>query len=73
MKRFEFPLRLSPEQYLPYYRGEVAHVVVRCTTGATVQFPAVLLRPFISADGIYGNFVLSCDEQHKGARLQRVA
>jgi hypothetical protein len=71
MTRFEFNLRISPEQYLPYYRGTVRHVVVRCHTGQTVQFPASLLQKFVSKEGIHGHFLLTCDENNKCVGLQR--
>ena len=72
MNRYEFYLRIPPERYLDYYRVTIRHVVVRCTTGQSVQFPASLLQRFVTKDGIQGNFVLTCDEQNKGADLQRL-
>ena len=71
MHRFEFHLSISPARYLGYYRGTVKQVVVRCTTGQTVQFPAALLQKFVAADGIHGDFVLTCDDHFKGVELQR--
>ncbi|MDR3682511.1 MAG: DUF2835 domain-containing protein [Geothrix sp.] len=71
MKRFEFQLRISPERYLDYYRGTIRQVVVRCPDGVTIQFPASLLQPFVTPAGIQGSFVLTCDEDNKGADLQR--
>lgn len=72
MNRYEFHLRISPEQYLDYYRGVVKHVVVRCTTGQTVQFPASLLQKFVTTEGIHGDFVLTGDENNRSADLQRI-
>lgn len=72
MKRFEFSLRLSPEQYLAYYRGTANQVVARSTTGQTVQFPAALLQRFVTQAGVHGRFVLTCDDQNRGAELQRL-
>lgn len=69
--RYEFQLRISPEAYLDYYRGTIRHVIVRCTTGQTVQFPASLLQRFVTTDGVHGMFVLTCDENHKCVDLQR--
>jgi hypothetical protein len=43
MKRYEFHLRISAEQYLDHYRGVVQDVIARYTDGQTVQFPAALL------------------------------
>ena len=73
MKRFEFVLRISSRQYLQYYRGSVRQVLAQSTTGATVQFPAALLPPFVTTAGISGRFVLTCEDSGKGATLQRVA
>ena len=72
MKRFEFLINLSSEQYLNYYRGTVNQVVVQCTTGATVQFPAALLTRFVTATGVQGRFVLTCDDQHRGSEMRRL-
>jgi len=71
MPRYEFQLTLTPEEFLAYYRGAAKQVVVRCTTGQTVQFPASLLRNFVSHDGIRGTFVLTSDDHHKNVKLQR--
>ena len=72
MKRYEFHLHISAEQYLDYYRGLIRHVRVRCADGQTLQFPASLLQKFVAADGIHGDFVLTCDEHNKGSELRRL-
>ena len=71
MQRFEFQLSLSPDHYLDYYRGSVQQVLVRCADGRTVQFPAALLKSFVTPAGVHGAFVLTCDDQHRGADLRR--
>ena len=71
MKRFEFQLRISAERYLDYYRGTVRQVVVRCPDGVSIQFPASLLQPFVTSEGVHGSFVLTCDDHNKGADLRR--
>lgn len=72
MKRYEFTLHISSEQYLDYYRGMVRSVVARSTVGETVQFPVTLLQRFVTKEGIHGQFVLTCDDNHKHAQLQRI-
>jgi hypothetical protein len=72
VKHYEFHLNISPARYLDYYRGTVRHVVARCTTGQTVQFPASLLQKFVSPTGIAGNFRLICDENNKIVELQKL-
>jgi hypothetical protein len=72
MNRYEFQLRISPDQYLDYYRGTVRQVIVRCASGQNIQFPASLLQRFVTPEGIHGNFVLTCDERHQNSRLERL-
>jgi hypothetical protein len=72
MNRFEFSINLSAQEYLQYYRGNVNKVVAQCTDGTSIQFPALLLKPFVTNGGIRGNFVLTCDESGKGSEIKRV-
>jgi hypothetical protein len=72
MNRYEFDLHITADQYLDYYRGTARYVVVRCTTGQRVQFPASLLQQFVTQDGIRGHFVLTCDEHNRNSRLERL-
>jgi hypothetical protein len=71
MRKFEFHLGISYQQYLDYYRGAIKQVLVQCTSGEKIQIPAALLTPYVSPSGIHGHFVLTCDDDGKGSRLQR--
>jgi uncharacterized protein DUF2835 len=73
MKRYNFHLSISADQYLGYYRGAIRHVIARCTSGQTVQFPASLLQKFVTPEGISGDFALTCDDNNKNLDLQRIA
>ena len=72
VKQFQFHINISSSQYLEYYRGAVRYVHVQCADGTTVQFPAALLKPYVTLDGIHGDFVLLCDDRFKGAELRRL-
>jgi hypothetical protein len=72
MKRYEFHLTISPNDYLDYYRGIAKSVVVSIARGQSLEFPASLLRPFVTDAGIEGSFVLLCDENNKCIDLRRV-
>jgi hypothetical protein len=72
MYRYEFHIRITPGQYMDYYRGKIRQVIVPCTTGQKVQFPASLLQKFVSPEGIQGHFVLVCDEHHKCVGLEKL-
>ncbi len=71
MPRFEFHLSIPTEDYLAYYRGTVRQALARTAEGTPVLFPASLLTPFVTAAGIHGDFVLTCDARNRGARLER--
>ena len=68
LKSFEFQFNLSDQKYLDYYRGAVRQVLVQCTDGVTIEFPASLLTKFVTSTGVHGR---SCDDEHKGTELSR--
>ena len=71
MKQFQFALHLDALECERYYRGQASQVVARCTDGKTIQFPATLIRPFLTGNGVRGPFVLTCDDDGKNSRLAR--
>jgi len=68
---YHFSLQISQEQYLAYYRGEVKNVHVNMSDGSSMQFPASALRPFVTTEGVYGEFILRTDENNKLIELVR--
>ncbi len=48
-------LNIPPEEFENYYRG-IQLVQARSIDGRSVQFPARMLRPFVSYDGVRGVF-----------------
>ncbi len=71
MRRFEFSVRVSADEFVKVYQGAVSHLVVRAATGERVQIPAARFRPFVTPEGVTGRFVLICDEHNKCLELQR--
>jgi hypothetical protein len=72
MRRFQFRLDLTAAACEQYYRGQVNQVVARSTDGTSIQFPALLLKPFVSTNGVHGLFTLTCDDDGKNSNLQRL-
>jgi hypothetical protein len=64
-------LKISPERFQAYYQGVVEHIVARSTDGRTVQFPARVLRPFLSYQGIQGTFEITFDATLKFQSIRR--
>ena len=71
MKEVYFTLRISRHDYLRYYRGSARHVIAKAHDGRTIQFPANILRPFVTRAGIAGNFVLYLDENNKLVTIKK--
>lgn len=72
VKSYRFHLGLSSNQYLDYYRGRARNVVAPCADGLRLQFPAALLKRFITPQGIHGKFELICDDNNKVIELRRI-
>lgn len=72
MKKFEFRIDLSSDEYLDYYRGTAKLVLAQLPDGRTVRFPASLLKRYVTSGGIHGRFALTCDEDFKNADLKRL-
>ncbi|GIU07409.1 MULTISPECIES: DUF2835 domain-containing protein [unclassified Shewanella] len=60
---FQFPLNISYQEFLPYYRGEVNQVEVVDTKGRTLWINARHFRPFLSSMGIKAYFKMVVDSQ----------
>ena len=65
MQRVTVRLDISPERFQAYYQGVVEHVVATASDGRTVRFPARVLRPFLSYQGVQGTFEITCDSNMK--------
>ena len=72
MTEYRFHLAIPADDYLAYYEGAAQHVLVTLVNGQRLQFPAESLRPFVSHDGVHGEFVLRVDTNNKLQALERV-
>lgn len=64
-------LKISPERFQAYYQGAVENVVAQAIDGRTIQFPARVLRPFVSYEGIQGTFDITFDANLKFQSIRR--
>ena len=64
-------LNISAQAYQRLYRGEVRTVVAHDTEGRRVQFPALSLRRFVTAEGVRGRFLIHTDANHRLVDIQR--
>jgi hypothetical protein len=64
-------LKISPERFQAYYQGVVEYVVAQSIDGRRIQFPARVLRPFLSYQGIQGTFEITFDATLKFQSIRR--
>lgn len=72
MPSLDFTLRLSPDDILPYYRGEAKTVIAELDDGLTVQFPATAVQKFVTKEGIHGRFRIWFDDNRRFLRIDRI-
>ncbi|HKJ76308.1 MAG TPA: DUF2835 domain-containing protein [Gammaproteobacteria bacterium] len=70
--RIRFFLEISAEEYLHYYRGAAQNVATTAVDGRRVRFPASVLRPFVTSQGVHGEFLLHYDDHNRFIRLERI-
>lgn len=73
MRSVTFFLHISADDYLNYYSGQVKWVLARSVDGLKVQFPANLLAPYVSHNGVQGKFVLQYLANGKAVDLSRIS
>ena len=68
-----FSLQLSKEQIEQYYRGDIGYVQVKDQTGREIRFPLDRIKPYITRDGIVGEFALRYDENNRFLSLEKIS
>ena len=55
---YYFSIRLTYQEFLPFYEGRVKSIVVTTYSGIKVEFPAQHIRQYLTSAGITGEFCL---------------
>ncbi len=69
MKQISLSLQLTPHQVEEYYRGRARHVVAEAADGRIIQLPIKVLHPFISKQGIQGDFLVTTDDENRFVKI----
>lgn len=72
VQEIRFRLVLTSGEYLAYYRGEARQIVVQALDGRRIRFPAGVLRPYLTHEGIVGEFALQYDEHRRFVGIRKV-
>ncbi len=70
--RLHLRLGIPPHLIQHYYSGGAREIVATALDGRVVRFPANILRPFITHEGVYGEFALEFDVNHKFIAIHRL-
>ena len=70
--RVRFKLSIPADRILSYYQGVAKSVSVLSYDGQRIEFPAERLRPFLSHDGVMGEFELEYDDHHRFVALHKL-
>ena len=72
-RRVRFALNIPQDALLSYYEGTARVVAVKSLDGRGIQFPANVLRHFVTSDGVRGIFEMEFDENNKFVDMRRVS
>jgi len=65
-------LSITYDEFEAVYRGAAKHVFANTMEGKSMRFPADILRPFLTRDGIQGRFRVLFDSNHKFSGIQKI-
>lgn len=68
----QFSIKLSYDKYIAFYKGYAQNVLVRSNDGRKIQFPAEILKPYLTREGINGHFIIHFDDRNKYQSLQKI-
>jgi hypothetical protein len=59
----ELRLAINAEKYLLLYKGVARQILATSVDGRRIRFPAKILQPYVTRDGVYGRFAIrfSCE------------
>ena len=63
-------LNISADEYLKLYQGAAKSVYTRTSKGRSIRFPANILQPFVSHQGIKGEFIIRFDRDNRFVDIQ---
>ncbi len=72
MKEIIVSLRISRDDYLAFYQGQVHNVVAMASDGRNVRFPASILKGMVGHEGIHGTFCIRFGADNKFVDIRRI-
>jgi hypothetical protein len=66
-------LNIAPDEYLKLYQGTARSVFTKTREGRSIRFPANILQPFVSHEGVVGSFKIEFDENNRFKNITRLS
>lgn len=65
-------LVIGPDEYLRVYKGSAKNVFARDVRGRSISFPAKILQPFVTRNGIAGMFAIAFSDTGKFLSIEKL-
>ena len=72
MSSITVTLAINTQEFARLYRGQARDVICTAKDGRTVQFPATVLRQFLTHDGVYGDFKIFFSANNKFLKIEKI-
>jgi len=72
MTQLVVSLNISKTEYLKWYSGSATTVTAKTQQGVSINFPANILKPFITHYGVQGVFEIEFDADNRFVRVNRL-
>ena len=72
LRKVIIDIAISNDEYRKLYAGVTHNAKVTARDGRVIQFPAAILRSFLTHTGIQGSFLIYFDENNKFVGIHRL-
>ncbi|MBX2807733.1 MAG: DUF2835 domain-containing protein [Cellvibrionaceae bacterium] len=72
-RQLHVSLAIAADEYLRLYRGSARSVLATSWSGKRVRFPANILQPYVTREGVHGHFIISFDSDHRFQKIEKLA
>ena len=72
MDQIKISIRISADEYLKHYQGAAKSVFTQSVDGRSIRFPAKILQPFVTHNGIEGSFIIQFDDNKQFKEIIKI-
>lgn len=72
MQRIIIDLHITKEEFLSWYEGSADTVFAYSRDGRSVKFPAKILQPYVTSEGVFGAFEIRFGKDNKFQSIHKL-